>query len=398
MKTIVTVFRKELIDTIRDRRTLIVMIVIPMLLFPALFKIMFSVERSQKKKAEDKVLKVACVNHGNASRFVEILKNRDDMTLVTDVHPDSVRSFVLRGTLDGAYVFDADFDEKVASLSPGRLDVYFKSTDDHNILRDRLTAPVNQFEEELLDARFRDLHLDRSVVDGIDLKRHNVASMKEQLGKQVGGFLPYIFILFCFMGSMYPAIDLAAGEKERGTLETLLTAPVNRFHILLGKFGVVVLSGLLSATVSMFGLYVGLKQAGEIPPDLLDVIVKILGFDTILLVLSLLLPLTVFFAGVLLSVSLTAKSFKEAQSLMTPLNIAVIIPAVIGMIPGVTMDYRTAFIPVLNVSLATKEIIAGTMSPGLLAAVYVSLIFYAQLPERAGFDVVLGNPPYSGHN
>ena len=379
MKTIVTVFRKELIDTIRDRRTLIVMIVIPMLLFPALFKIMFSVERSQKKKAEDKVLKVACVNHGNASRFVEILKNRDDMTLVTDVHPDSVRSFVLRGTLDGAYVFDADFDEKVASLSPGRLDVYFKSTDDHNILRDRLTAPVNQFEEELLDARFRDLHLDRSVVDGIDLKRHNVASMKEQLGKQVGGFLPYIFILFCFMGSMYPAIDLAAGEKERGTLETLLTAPVNRFHILLGKFGVVVLSGLLSATVSMFGLYVGLKQAGEIPPDLLDVIVKILGFDTILLVLSLLLPLTVFFAGVLLSVSLTAKSFKEAQSLMTPLNIAVIIPAVIGMIPGVTMDYRTAFIPVLNVSLATKEIIAGTMSPGLLAAVYVSLIFYALL-------------------
>jgi len=379
MKTIVTVFRKELIDTIRDRRTLIVMVVIPMLLFPVIFKIMFSVEKSQQQKAEDKLLKVVCVTHGNAARFVEMIRERDDMTLVADVPEDSVRSFVLQGKLDGAYVFDEKFDETVADLGPGRLDIYFKSTDDRNIIRNRLTGPAEKYEEELLEARFARLELDQKVVEGIDVKRHNVASMKEQLGKQIGGFLPYIFILFCFMGSMYPAIDLAAGEKERGTLETLLTAPVNRFHILLGKFGVVVLSGLLSATVSMFGLYLGLKQSGEIPPELLDVIVKILGIDTILLVLSLLFPLTVFFAGVLLSVSLTAKSFKEAQSLITPLNIAVIIPAVIGMIPGVTMSYQTALIPVLNVSLATKEIIAGTMPPGVLAVVYVSLVFFALL-------------------
>jgi len=178
---------------------------------------------------------------------------------------------------------------------------------------------------------------------------------------------------------MYPAIDLGAGEKERGTMETLLTAPVNRFHILLGKFGVVVMSGLLSAVVSIVGLFVALKQSSEIPPEFLELIVRILGWDTILLLLSLLLPLTIFFAGALLSVSLSARSFKEAQSMISPLNIAIIVPAAIGLIPGVTMNYRTALIPVLNVSLATKEIIAGTIQAPHLAMVYVSLITLAIL-------------------
>ena len=203
--------------------------------------------------------------------------------------------------------------------------------------------------------------------------------MKEKFGKQVGGFLPYIFILFCFMGAMYPAIDLGAGEKERGTLETLLTAPVSRFHILLGKFGVIVLTGFLSAIVSMVGLYIGLRQSNELPPEILDIIVKILGVDTVLLIFSLLLPLTVFFAGILLSVSLSARSFKEAQTLVTPLNIAVIIPAAIGMVPGISLNFKTAMIPVLNVTQATKEIIAGTITTANLVVVYISLVALAVL-------------------
>lgn len=377
MRTIATVFRKELIDTVRDRRTIMFMIVIPMLLFPVLFKIMFSVQEKQMKKAEEKKLKVVCIDRDNAAGLVEILRGRDDLTLEAAIPLDSVSTFIGEERLDGAFVVDGDFDEDVADLEPGRIDLYYKSTDDQRIIRNRLTGIVDEFEEKILDERFQRLDLDKDVVEGVDLKQHNVASMKEQFGKQVGGFLPYIFILFCFMGAMYPAIDLGAGEKERGTLETLLTAPVNRFHILLGKFGVVVLTGIVSAVVSMVGLYVGLRQSKELPPEIFDTIVKILGADTILTIFSLLLPLTVFFAGVLLSVSLSAKSFKEAQSLITPLNLAVIVPAAVGMVPGISMNFKTALIPVLNVSLATKEIIAGTMTTANLVFVYLSLTAYA---------------------
>lgn len=379
MKTIITVFRKELIDTIRDRRTIMFMIVIPLLLFPVLFKIMFSVQESHTKKAEQKSLRVAVHDRGNAGRLVEILGAHDDLELVDGVPVDSVRNYLKIDRLDGAFVVAGDFDEDVAALTPGRIDLYYKSTDDLNIVSSRLTKVVDQYEKEILEARFDRLQLDGDVVHGVDLKEHNVASMKEQFGKQAGGFLPYIFILFCFMGAMYPAIDLGAGEKERGTMETLLTAPVNRFHILLGKFGVIVLTGFASAIVSMVGLYLGLRQSKELPPEIFDIIVKILGVDTILLIFSLLLPLTVFFAGVLLSVSLSARSFKEAQTLITPLNVAVIIPAAVGMVPGISMNFKTALIPVLNVSLATKEIIAGTMTTANLVVVYVSLAAFAIL-------------------
>jgi sodium transport system permease protein len=379
MKTIGTVFKKELLDTIRDRRTLMFMIVIPLLLFPILFKIMFSVQESHMKKAEEKQLRVAIYDRGNAARLVEILRGRDDLTIVSNVPFDSLQAFIQRDELDGAFVIEADFDRDVADLEPGRIHVYYKSTDDQKIISNRLTRFLEDYEEEILELRFQRLELDEDVVHGIDIKKHNIASMKEQFGKQIGGFLPYIFILFCFMGAMYPAIDLGAGEKERGTLETLLTAPVNRFHILLGKFGVIVLTGILSAIVSMVGLYVGLRQSKELPPEIFDTIVKILGADTILMIFSLLVPLTIFFAGILLSVSLSARSFKEAQSLITPLNIAVIIPAAVGMVPGVEMNFKTALIPVLNVSLATKEIIAGTMTTGNMIVVYVSLSAFALL-------------------
>ena len=379
MRTVSTVFRKELIDTIRDRRTIVFMIVIPLLLFPVLFKILFSVQESHTKKAEQKTLSVMIFDRGSAAQLVDILRTRDDLEIVVGIPEDSVRNYIQSNRLDAAFFIAGDFDEDVANFAPGRIDLYYKSTDDQNIIRNRLSNIVDDYEEDILDARFKSLDLDEDVVNGIELERHNVASMKEKFGKQAGGFLPYIFILFCFMGAMYPAIDLGAGEKERGTLETLLTAPVSRFHILLGKFGVIVLTGFLSAIVSMVGLYIGLRQSNELPPEILDIIVKILGVDTVLLIFSLLLPLTVFFAGILLSVSLSARSFKEAQTLVTPLNIAVIIPAAIGMVPGISLNFKTAIIPVLNVTLATKEIIAGTITTANLVVVYISLVALAVL-------------------
>jgi sodium transport system permease protein len=377
VKTIVTVFRKELVDTLRDRRTLVFMVVIPLLLFPVLFRVMFSVEKSQSEKARTRQLKVAYVDNGAASEFVSKLEARKDVVLTHGLPLDSLLALVRNDSLDGVFVIAPDFDDMVAELKPGRVDFYYKSTDDRTIVRNRLQETLDEYERELLDERFQRLEMDASIVDAVEMKSHNVASLEERVGKSVGGMLPYMFIIFCFMGSMYPAIDLGAGEKERGTMETLLTAPVNRFHILLGKFGVVVVSGLVSAIVSMGGLYIGIKQAPDVPPEFLDLIVKLFGWHTIVMLFSLLLPLTIFFAGVLLSVSLTARSFKEAQSLISPLNIAVILPAAIGLIPGVTMSYATALVPILNVSLATKEILAGTIKAPHLILVYVSLILLA---------------------
>lgn len=377
MSTIITIFKKELIDTLRDRRTLIAMVLIPLLLFPLLIGISSKIVISQAKKAREKVLKVALLRYDNADLFKEMLANRDDVRIIENIPVDSIRSFIQKDSLVGAFVFSKNFDQQVANLQAGGIKVYYKSTEDEDITKNRLMDLVKEFEKQLISHRFKKLNLDENIAKTVKLIEVDIATVKEKIGKAIGGFLPYLFIIFCFTGSMYPAIDLGAGEKERGTIETLLTSPVNRFQILLGKFGVVVLTGITSAIISMVGLYVGIRQVKEIPKELFDALLGILEIQSIVLVLSLLLPLTIFFAGFQLSLSIYARSFKEAQSIISPMMIAVIVPAFIGLIPGITLNTTTAMIPILNVSLATKEILSGTIKPVLLTEVYISQIILA---------------------
>jgi sodium transport system permease protein len=379
MNRFVTIFRKEFTDTIRDRRTLFMMIVFPLLLVPALMIVMTNMQSSSMKKAEEKVLRVALVARGNAAALVGALTGRHDFRIIDGIPADSMEAMILRDSVDAAVVVAGDFDAAVARMASGNIRLFYKSSDDFDMVKRRLSDVIGAYEKQLVAERFVKLNLDAGIVNPVTIEEHDVASMKERIGKTVGGMFPYLFVIFCFMGAMYPAIDLAAGEKERGTMETLLTAPVSRFQILLGKFAVVVLTGLLSAAVSIIGILFAVRQISDIPPEMLDAVMAILDVQTVVLVLSLLLPLSVFFAAFLLSMSIFAKSYKEAQSMISPLMIVVILPVMIGLFPGVTLGPLTAMIPILNVSLATKEIIAGTVKTGLLLEVYASLFLLAGL-------------------
>jgi len=379
MKTFLTIFRKEFTDTVRDRRTLFIMVIFPLLLFPLLFGGITKLQVSQMKKVEEKILRVALINAAGAPGFEAMVSASRGMRITPPIVADSAQPFLQRDSLDAVIIVAADFRDKVESLNAGTMTVMFKSGDDYDIVKRRLHDLLRNYEKQLITSRFAKLKLDQTIVSAVHVEERDVASIKERVGKVLGGFIPYLFVIFCFMGSMYPAIDLAAGEKERGTIETLLTAPVSRFQILLGKFAVVVLAGILSAVISMIGLYTAVRQVKEMPQEMLTAVMGILDVQSILLTLSLLLPLTVFFAGFLLSLSMFAKSYKEAQSIISPLTIVVILPVAIGMVPGIGLTSTTALIPVLNVSLATKEIIAGTIEPGLLALVYISLIVLAAL-------------------
>lgn len=379
MKTVWTIFRKELIDSIRDRRTLFAMVVIPLVMFPVLIGISSRMMMSQIKKAQEKTLKVGLVTNGSAAGLKDMLAGSDRIQIIEGLDEAEGRSLVEMDSLEAFIVVDDDFDEQIAGNKQGGIRLYYKSTEKSEIEYERVIGILEDFEKKLRKERFSSLGLDVSIIETVDLRSFNLASIKERLAGSIGGFLPYLFIIFCFTGSMYPAIDLAAGEKERGTLETLLTSPAGKFEILLGKFWVVVLTGIISASISIVGMYIGVLQMKEIPAELMNSILGILETRSIVLLLSLLLPLTCFFAGILLSLSIIAKSFKEAQSILTPLMIVVIVPAFIGLLPGMELDGKTALIPILNVSLATKSIIAGNIQPLLMAEVYLSLLMVAGL-------------------
>lgn len=139
------------------------------------------------------------------------------------------------------------------------------------------------------------------------------------------------------------------------------------------------LASVVTALIAMLGLYLAVQSFPEIPADVVDVIMEMLGPRMILLILTLLLPIGALFSAVILGLSIYAKSFKEAQSIITPLNIAIIFPALIGTLPGIELNAQTALVPILNVSLATKDLLAGTINPLYLAEVYLSLFLLAGL-------------------
>ncbi len=374
----VAVLRKELIDTLRDRRTLIAMIVVPLLLFPVLMVGMTKFSQARAAEARDKQIVVALADplgdiglaaHLAAQTGISVERTDDVAAL-----PQRIRD----ETIDAAIIVDPTFTTDYNAHRPGGMTLLFKSSDDFDIQKKRLRGALDEFEKTLLERRFAALQLDPQVVQAVSVQEHDLASTRERMGLVIGGMLPYMFIIFCFTGAMYPAIDLAAGEKERGTLETLLTAPVHRRTLVLGKFAVVTLAGITSAIIATLGLYVSISYGIEgIPPEILTVIGQVLEPSTIGLVIALLVPLSMFFAAALLMLSVYARSYKEAMSTISPLMIVVILPAALALTPGLRLGFVTALIPVLNVSLATRELVAGTADPGWLALVFGSLMVLA---------------------
>ncbi len=226
MKTFGTIFFKELLDTVRDRRTLFVMVIFPLLLFPLLLTAVTAVQTSQIKKAEDRVLRVGLVLNGNAAGLRTLLASRTGFAPVEGIDPDSARTFLERDSLDAAIVVSDGFDRTVAEGGKGTVTLAYRFSDDYSIAERRVKEILREFEKGLVEKRFERLGVRPEIVEAIALQEQDITPLKEKLGRTIGGFLPYFFVIFCFMGCMYPAIDLAAGEKERGTIETLLTAPV----------------------------------------------------------------------------------------------------------------------------------------------------------------------------
>jgi sodium transport system permease protein len=386
MKKIAVIFKKEFKDILRDRRTIMMMVVLPILLIYIFMNLSISLSRSQTRKAEEKSLKVALFKKENVETFRAILLKQKNITIKKDIDADKINDLIQVEDLDFAIIFDEEFDRKVTARTSGNVDLLFKGSGENSIAKKRIRSALKEYEEKLLSLRlqdlndrYEDLELDRSFVKPLKVNEKDLATQKEKIGESIGGLLPYFFIMFCFLGAMYPAIDLGAGEKERATIETLLTSPASRMQIVLGKFFVITCTGLISALISILALYLALKQAKGLPEGAMEGILRIVEFKSVGLLFSLLVPVCVFFAAVLLSISIFARSFKEAQSIMTPMNILVIIPVFIGLFPGIKLNTTTALIPVLNVSLATKEIISGTIKTGLLLEVYVSLFVLAAL-------------------
>ena len=377
-----TLIKKEFLDIARDRRTLIMSIGLPMLLIPVLMFVMAKVASSTRKTEEEKVAKVALITHGGVEEFRRILLREGDLLTqkgLIDIREDLTleegRRLIEADSLDALVYFDPNFERLLKERLPGRVSVYYKRTPDKGrVERGRILDLLEVYKSRLYDRRIAELGIDpQTTLQPIEINEFNLASEKELFAGIVGRFLPDMFIMLSIAGVMHPATDLAAGEKERGTLETLFTTPATRLQILFAKFLVVVTSGLLSGLVTLGSLYGGVQLLGKEMGSINTAVSSLLEPMTLFAVIALLLPVTVFFSAVALSISVYSKSFKEAQSLLAPLIMVAIFPLGVSMMPGMELSVKTALVPILNVSLAIRAIVSDTAQTFHLVLVYGSL-------------------------
>lgn len=373
------IFKKELKDTLRDRRTVMMMIVIPTLVFPLIMNIFMSVSKSFEQETASKTLKIGLLSQDKNSLEEELIKAPKSLgkyEIVPFADTLAMKKAVEADSIQIGIFIPSIAESNKRALQPVPVTLFHNGTELGN--KDRGLAYLNFIAEKWKNERLVALKISQATITPLAIHEQNVASNKEMIGKLAGGFLPYLFIAFGFMGCMYPSIDLFTGEKERGTIETLLTTPVARWKILVGKMGVVVLSGLLAATFSLLGLFVSVQfMNSEGTSEIMKIVNDILSPSFIFMLYLLLFPLIVFFAGVMIPIAVRAKSFKEAQSIISPLNIVIVLPAMVGFFPGIELNAVTALVPVVNIVLATKELIAGTLEWNLVLMAFGIMVLLA---------------------
>ena len=199
-------------------------------------------------------------------------------------------------------------------------------------------------------------------------------------GFMLGSMLGYVVILLMFSGGMYPAIDMAAGEKERKTLEALLASPARRTDLVLGKILACVTATYATALLTTASLFFSLKRGGMAMKGM----EKLTGNvptdpQTISLMLLTLLPVAIMAGALMLAIALMARSFKEAQSYLTPLIMLVIFPSLLGGLPGMELTPVLSLIPIFNSSQLLKSILQGDVPLLSFVITNLSNVAYAAL-------------------
>ena len=388
---------KELRETLRDRRTIVTLMAMPLLLYPML-GLGLRFLAFQESSDQNVEYRLAIPSEAEAAWLSETLKlgerlleasseakNQQPAADVQLLVPNDPSAFDLEGLVQNSAAdvgIQVEFDKSMAGNQyPGSARV--KVFQSRNSVRSRDAA---DYVQQRLAAANIDWIRSMTQQEGksfvLPVQQTRVLLEPIETGSAVLGLLPLILLLMTVTGGVYPAIDLTAGERERNTLETLMALPVPRFRLLLAKFVAVVSVTMLTGLMNLLAMSVTLYA--------LQLDKALLGGDgfTLGLGLTLFLALSafaLFYSAVLLLLTSSARSFKEAQAYLIPLLLLSIAPGLVILMPGWNLATGTAALPLVNMLLLSKELLEGsvTLLPAIVAVVSTGLYGVAALAMAA---------------
>ncbi|MFH1236337.1 MAG: ABC transporter permease, partial [Parcubacteria group bacterium] len=341
------------------------------------------------KRVEEKVITVGMASKDSAPPLAAFLDTQEKVDLV-EAPFEEYESKLDDGSLNVYLGIPESFESDFSLEKPVSVTVYQKSSNvDSFSAFSRLMAMLQAFNQQTATERLGAKGVSTETLTSIVPMPEDVATAQERGGFFIGFLLPMFIVMFAITGGQYIAIDVSAGEKERKTLEALLFVPVSRFRVVMGKYLAVATTSTVTIILSLVSLYVAFKV---FPPSGLvgaDVAIN-LSPAAIGIMLAVGIILAIMFAGLLLSVAIFAKSYKEAQNYISPFYLVAILPvAILNSIPDFKPTEAFFTIPGVNAVFVMKELLLGVFDVGHI------LITTASLAVFAGVAIIVATKIYS---
>lgn len=372
---ILTILKKEFREIFRDRRTVMSVVISPLLITPALFALMGTLISGQTEKIKTKTYAVGIVRGEEAPTLSKAVQSIPNFKIF-NIEENEAERWVKERRVQAVVILPPQADSVLMQSSVPIQILQDPGKEESLAASSRLTQAFTLIGQQYVKQRL--------ISNGLPGDYATPFHITEKQTSESGGagtfilsmMLPYILVVSAFSGAIYAAFDQVAGEKERGTLETLLVSPASRRDIVLGKFlavvGVCLLSSILSITGLIFSFTNRSKAFAWLSQGGLHLSAAAIGVTLLVMI-----PLAVLFAGLLLAVSTFARNQKEAQTYLAPLFIIVLMPAMASMFIGTDVGKPIAMVPVLNASIIIKQALSGSYDPVFILMAFGASALYA---------------------
>ena len=357
MNNLLNVLKKELREMFRDKKTMSLMLIVPFMI-PLLVLGMSYLFDSEVNQKQDEYKKIG-FSYKLSSEEKEIAKNlkikiyEDNIDSLKKKYEDeNIDLYVVKK--DDTYIMMGNDNERT-SYATSVMDVYFQT-----------------FKEYLERKNLTSLGIDNNILEPFKVKT-KISKTENYFSNYITTYAFLFIIMAITVSSTYPATDTTAGEKERGTLETLLTFPIKSRDIILGKFlGVSIssiITGMISLILTIISLYIA-NNSFELYKD----VNLMLPVSAYIFVSIIIVAYSLLISGLCIAIASKAKTFKEAQSALTPLTFITFFPGMIALIMNIKLTPVLSLIPFLNYNLIFQDIINNKYDIVNILCMFISTV------------------------
>lgn len=354
------ILKKEFMELSKDRKTLFFTFVMPLIIYPMIFFMMSRLGSHDAAARAGQASRVCLTDP--AQVFAPVLR-ADPRFLIVPAPAGDLRQAIRDQKLELALEVDPDAALKLARNESLDMKVLYDHSDESSKLAlERFRSRLRQQETLWVQARLKQLGASPQLALPVKLETVEAGDMGLFLGKLIGSLLPYLLMIMMYAGAMQHGIYATAGEKERGTLLSLLATSLPRTQIIIGKLLYIFSIGILSALVNLLSMAFSVGRlmspgGAELPSQAAATGIAAMATPSALgLTFMLMVPLGLFFANFILLGGIQARNTLEASTALTPGIFVVVLLGVFSMAPGIEKMAWLPYVPVLNVSLAIRKL------------------------------------------